>query len=282
MAADEWFLSNAERGNDHSTLVGRRGGLAWSNGNSVRALVHGATYFRRLRECVDALRAGDLLMFTDWRGDPDELLTSDPDSEVSKVFCRAAARGVMVKGLVWRSHWDKLQYSAEENRSLGESIAAAGGECIRDLRVRPFGSHHQKFVVLRHRGRPELDVAFAGGIDLCHSRNDDIAHRGDRQRQPMAKVYGDRPPWHDIQLEVRGPAVGDLDATFRERWNDPSAVTRNPFFRLADAIRRDDDTPDPLPSQFPDPPRVRTAVRPGAAHLSQSSSRVSLCAAGRT
>ena len=254
MPVEEWLLNNAERGNDAAVLNRRRGGAAWSRGNDVRAHVHGASYFARLRECVDQLRDGDVLMFTDWRGDPDERLAGGADSEVTKVFSRAAARGVLVKGLVWRSHWDRLKYSAEQNRSLGESINASGGECIRDMRVRPFGSHHQKFVVLRHRGRPELDVGFAGGIDLCHSRNDDIVHGGDPQPQPMAKVYGDRPPWHDIQLEIKGPAVGDLEASFRERWDDPSAVTRNPVYRLADLLRHDDDSPDTLPDQFPDPP----------------------------
>jgi len=64
-----------------------------------------------------------------------------------------------------------------------------------------------KLVVLRHPGRPGRDVAFVGGIDLCHSRRDDSAHFGDPQRQPMATVYGSRPPWHDIQALIRGPAV---------------------------------------------------------------------------
>lgn len=75
------------------------------------------------------------------------------------------------------------------------------------MRVRPGGSHHMKLVVLRHPGRPGRDVAFVGGIDLCHSRRDDSAHFGDPQRQPMAAVYGSRPPWHDIQALIRGPAV---------------------------------------------------------------------------
>lgn len=43
----------------------------------------------------------------------------------------------------------------------------AGGEILLDHRVRRAGSHHQKFVVLRHPGRPGLEVALAGGIDLC-------------------------------------------------------------------------------------------------------------------
>ena len=71
-----------------------------------------------------------------------------------RVFCAAAARGVVVKGLVWRSHLDRFAFSEQENRHLGEEIEAAGGEVLRDMRVRPGGSHHQKFVVLRHPGRP--------------------------------------------------------------------------------------------------------------------------------
>ncbi len=34
----------------------------------------------------------------------------------------------------------------------------------------------------------------------------------------MSGHYGERPPWHDMQLQVRGPVVGALDTTFRERW----------------------------------------------------------------
>jgi phosphatidylserine/phosphatidylglycerophosphate/cardiolipin synthase-like enzyme len=253
MAGQDWFLSATERGNDATDLDRRRGdGLAWSRGNAVLPLVHGATYFARLHAVVSATESGDLVLFTDWRGDPDELLDG-PGSEVSRVLCEAAARGVLVKGLIWRSHWDRLQFSAEENRHLGEKINAAGGECIRDMRVRPGGSHHQKFVVVRHARRPADDVAFVGGIDLCHSRNDDADHLGDRQRQPMSRVYGPRPPWHDAQLEVRGPAVGDLEHCFRERWTDPTPVSFDPVYRLADALRRDDDDPSGLPPQAPDP-----------------------------
>ena len=69
-----------------------------------------------------------------------------------------------------RRDFDRFAFSEQENRHLGEDIEAAGGECLRDMRVRPGGSHHQKLVVLRHPGRPEHDVAFVGSIDLCHSR----------------------------------------------------------------------------------------------------------------
>jgi phosphatidylserine/phosphatidylglycerophosphate/cardiolipin synthase-like enzyme len=252
VTTERWLLTAAERGNPDTGIDARHGGIAWTEGNRAEPLVHGATYFAELLARVRRMQAGDLLLFTDWRGDPDELLDG-PGTEVSRVFCAAAARGVVVKGLVWRSHLDRFAFSEQENRHLGEEINAAGGECIRDMRVRPGGSHHQKIVILRHPGRPALDTAFVGGIDLCHSRNDDASHRGDAQRQPMAAAYGDRPPWHDVQLMLCGPVVGDVEASFRERWTDPAAVTRNPIYRIADLVRHDDDKPDPLPEQLPDP-----------------------------
>ena len=250
---DEWFLTAAERGNPATRLDGRRGdGLAWSTGNDVTVLVHGMTYFAELLRSIRLMRAGDLLLFTDWRGDPDQRL-DETGNRVSHEFADAAARGVTVKGLLWRSHLDQFAFSEQENRHLGEEIEAAGGECVRDMRVRPGGSHHQKFVVLRHPGRPELDVAFAGGIDLCHSRLDGPEHRGDRQRQPMAKIYGPRPPWHDVQLRIQGPAVADLETVFRERWEDPARLTRNPINVISDVLRREDRTCGVLPPQLPDP-----------------------------
>ncbi|GAB2757576.1 hypothetical protein GCM10027039_16290 [Terrabacter koreensis] len=254
MVADDWYLSAAERGNPWTRLDARHAdGRAWSEGNSVTPLVHGTTYFAALTERVSAMRAGDLLLFVDWRGDPDERLTGDPGSEVARLFADAARRGVDVRGLVWRSHWDRLAFSADENRHLGEDIDAAGGECYLDMRVRTGGSHHQKFVVLRHPGRPGLDIAFLGGIDLCHSRRDDAEHAGDPQPQPMAAVYGARPPWHDVQLELTGPVVGDVETVFRERWEDPQALTRSPIRKALDAVRGDRPRRRALPPQLPDP-----------------------------
>ena len=262
MKLSDWFLSAEERGNPSTVLDRRHGsGEAWTTGNDVQPLVHGAVYFAELLAAVRLLQPGDLLLFTDWRGDPDELL-EDAGTQVSRVFCQAAATGALVRGLVWRSHLDRLQFSERENRHLGEEIDAAGGICLLDMRVRPGGSHHQKFVVLRHPGRPELDVAFVGGIDLCHSRHDDGEHLGDHQAQPMAAVYGDRPPWHDVQVAVRGPAVGDFETVFRERWQDPSPLSRNPLHRLRDRLQRVDTKPSRLPEQLPDPaPRGSCAVQ---------------------
>jgi phosphatidylserine/phosphatidylglycerophosphate/cardiolipin synthase-like enzyme len=250
------FLTADERGNPDTVLDRRHThGDAWSCGNAVRPLVHGTAYFAELCRRVDSMRQGDLLLFTDWRGDPDQRLDGD-GREVGAVFAAAASRGVVVRGLVWRSHLDRFAFSAEENRHLGEEIEAAGGQCLLDQRVRVLGSHHQKLVVLRHPEHEERDVAYVGGIDLCHSRRDDARHLGDAQRQPMAAVYGERPPWHDVQLEMRGPAVGDAETVFRERWTDPAPLTRNPWRLAGERLRHEDRRARPLPAQLPDPSPV--------------------------
>ncbi|MBB5783022.1 phospholipase D family protein [Nonomuraea jabiensis] len=254
MRLDDWFLTGPERGNDATKLE------PWTEGNLVRPLVHGATYFAELAACLAGLGKDDLLLFTDWRGDPDERLTPDGPG-VAAAMARAAERGALVRGLIWRSHLDFLRFSSAENRHLGEEIEAAGGQALLDTRVRRGGSHHQKFVVLRHdrrdNGGPDRDVAFVGGIDLCHSRRDDAEHLGDPQAAPMPGAYGDRPPWHDVQVAIRGPAVAEVEKVFCERWEDPAPETRQPFRRLRDRLSRMADVP-PLPEPGPAPAAAGT------------------------
>ena len=249
-----WLLTKGERGNGTTRLDDPHpGDQAWSEGNLVRALVHGATYFAELYERLEATRAGDLVLFTDWQGNADERLTGEPGSEVAEVLARADERGVDVRGLVWRSHWEKLGFTARQNRRLGQMLQERGAEALLDMRVRTGGSHHQKFVVIRHRGEPARDIAFVGGIDLCHSRRDDADHHGDPQAMKLAREYGPTPPWHDVMAAIQGPAVFDVETVFRERWEDPTPLSRNPFRVLVDRVRDLDTSPDPLPAQAPPP-----------------------------
>ncbi len=44
----------------------------------------------------------------------------------------------------------------------------------------------------------------------------------------MAPEYGDTPPWHDVMAAISGPAVHDVETVFRERWEDPTRLTRHP------------------------------------------------------
>ena len=255
--AASWFLSDDERANPRTRLDdGHPGHEAWSTGNLVRPLVHGSTYFAELHARIEETREGDLIFFTDWQGDADERMTGEPGSEVSEVLGRADERGVDVRGLVWRSHTEAVGFSSGENRRLGKELQSRGAEALLDMRVRWGGSHHQKMVVIRHRDDSSRDIAYVGGIDLCHSRRDDAGHAGDPQALELAEEYGSTPPWHDIQAAITGPAVHDVETVFRERWEDPTPLSRNPINVLADIVQRLDRSPDPLPAQQPAPEPV--------------------------
>jgi phosphatidylserine/phosphatidylglycerophosphate/cardiolipin synthase-like enzyme len=252
---EDWFLTAAERGNPASEIDRRRSdGTAWTEGNRVEVLVDGAEYFRRLYDAVSALGPGDAVHFTDWQGDGDELLAG-PGSEVGRVLADTARRGVRVRGLLWRSHPRVAHFSEESNAALAKMVDAAGGEIALDERVRRGGCHHQKLVVIRHGATADEDLAFEGGIDLCHGRHDDRKHAGDRQAVSLDERYGPTPPWHDVQLEVRGPAVGDLEYTFRERWGDPTPLDhRNPLRIAARHFTHQPRHPEPLPPARAKPP----------------------------
>ncbi|MGN6783113.1 MAG: phospholipase D-like domain-containing protein [Marmoricola sp.] len=256
-----WLLTRAERGNAQTRLDDLHPGeRAWSEGNLVRPLVHGSTYFEELCAALHATGPGDLVFFTDWQGDADERLTGRPGSEMVEVLSAANERGVAVRGLVWRSHLDQTGFFATENRHLGEQLQQRGAEVLLDMRVRSGGSHHQKFVVIRHRDDPTRDVAFVGGIDLAHNRRDDAEHHGDPQPQPLTDEYGAHPPWHDVQVAIRGPAVHDVETVFRERWEDPTPLSRSPIRKAADRLHRLRTRADGLPEQWPPPPAVGSHV----------------------
>jgi len=236
----DWFLPAAER--------------PWTSGNLVMPHVHGANYFARLLDVIGSTRSGDRIFLTDWRGDADERMTKDGPT-VAELLSSAGRRGVEVRALLWRSHSGRL--NSEENKHLGAIINESGGEALLDERVRRGGSHHQKLLVVRRKGRPEDDVAFIGGIDLCHGRRDDAAHSGDPQAPPLDERYGPTPPWHDAMAEIRGPAVAHVLDTFTERWDDPTPLDhRNPYRAVVHRLARMPRHPEQLPERWDPPPEA--------------------------
>jgi phosphatidylserine/phosphatidylglycerophosphate/cardiolipin synthase-like enzyme len=250
---DDWFLTADERGNRWTRIDRGASAGGWSDGNRVTLLVDGTTYYRRLHQVLCTLRAGDWVHFTDWEGDPDERLDG-PGTELAVVLEQLAARDVHVRGLLWRSHPAQVNFSEQQNLALTKRVNAAGGEVLLDERVRRGGSHHQKLVVVRREDHPDDDVAFVGGIDLCHGRHDDARHLGDPQAIQLDEKYGDRPPWHDVQAELRGPVVAAIADTFRERWEDPHPLDHhNPLRRVVRQVTGQPRHPDPMPPRRGEP-----------------------------
>ena len=271
------FLRPAERDNAHTVIDEHHPeGVAWSEGNRVRPIVHGRPYMAELHERVSALGEGDLLYFVDWRGDPDQRLTDDPGSTVSATFAAAARRGADVRGLLWRSHWNKLGFHSEKSRLLGIEIDEAGGQCLRDMRVRTGGSHHQKFVVLRHRDDPSRDIAYLGGIDLCHSRRDDIAHEGDPQVIPMPQAFGPRPAWHDVHVAIEGRRCSTSRRPSASGGRTPRRSPSTRAWLLSSLAEREPLVPRPLAGSSPHRrPRPRRPRGADPAHLPVSCPRAS-------
>jgi phosphatidylserine/phosphatidylglycerophosphate/cardiolipin synthase-like enzyme len=251
---DDWFLTPGERGNAATAIDRRRGdGAGWTEGNRVAVLVDGAEYFGRLHAALLSLQPGDSVHFTDWQGDSDELLAG-PGTEVGRVLADVARRGAQVRGLLWRSHPRQAHFAEQSNAVLAKMVNEAGGETVLDERVRRGGSHHQKLIVIQRGVGGGQDLAFGGGIDLCHGRHDDSHHAGDSQAVELDERYGVTPPWHDVQLEVRGPAVGDLAFTFRERWQDQTPLDhRNPWRIALRRVTRQPRHPEALPPAPADP-----------------------------
>ena len=230
---------------------------------------------------MTALADGDHLFFTDWRGDPDEQMRDDGPT-VAELFSAAAKRGVVVKGLMWRSHLDKLAYSEEENRNLGDDIAAAGGEVLLDQRVRRGGSHHQKLVVLRHPGRrrrtspsPAASTCVTAGATTPST----TATRS-RSRCP-ARTGRIRP---GTTCSSRCAARSSARSTCRSAsgGRDPTPLdSHGPISTLQDKLRHADLSADRLPDAAAGPAGVRPARHPGAAHLPGDAPAVRVRAARR-
>lgn len=263
-----WLLTATERGNPATRLDDEHPGeSAWSTGNLVRPIVDGVDYFAELHRVIEATREGDLVLFAGWRVDGDQQLTDDPGSTLLRALDRAEDRRVEVRGLVWRSHTEQVDFSAERNREVAEELADEDdehAEVLLDMRVRPGGAHHQKLVVVRHREDPSRDVAFVGGIDVAHSRRDDSSHHGDHQQQALAPEFGPRPGWHDVHCAISGPAVADVETVFRERWEDPTPLAPAIHSRIRDRLSRVKHDPTPLPPPFPAPGPVE-----GGTHVVQ-------------
>jgi phosphatidylserine/phosphatidylglycerophosphate/cardiolipin synthase-like enzyme len=255
-----WLLSEDERGNSASGLG------AWTEGNDVRSLVDGRSYFTALAAALDGAGKGDALLFAGYRADADQLLDDEGPTVTAGLAC-AVARGALVRGLLWRSHSELLGYTYRGNRALARAVTRAGGRVLLDHRVRPAGSIHQKFVVRtrlhsdgRSDGDPDADVAFVGGIDTAHSRRDDAAHRGDRQARLFGPVFGPTPAWHDVQLRLAGPVVRDVETVFRKRWADPAKPIRWPWHTIPDLLAGLPRTPRPLPAPAPPPEPAGTCA----------------------
>ena len=118
------------------------------------------------------------------------------------------AERVPVRVLVWAGAPLPLFHPTrrEVSRAVQNLVRGTRIRCEVDPREHPFHCHHEKVVVV------DGEVAFVGGIDLTDAAGD----RFDCQSHPARRRLG----WHDAAARITGPAVGDVDEHFAQRWRE--------------------------------------------------------------
>jgi phosphatidylserine/phosphatidylglycerophosphate/cardiolipin synthase-like enzyme len=133
----------------------------------------------------------------------------------------ARSKGVEVKVLIWSS---SEHFSHSDPHAASDQLSLVGVSCLLDdsaqgLTHHPIESIHQKTVVV------DGTHAFVGGIDMLIELNGDY-DRWDTHlhhyASPLRSNADNRSPhnWHDVHALIEGPAAGDVERNFRQRWND--------------------------------------------------------------
>ena len=143
------------------------------------------------------------------------------DLSLRAVLGYAASKGVEVKVLLWKAN-DMFTHCNPSGAY--EQLTAVGVTCILDdsshgILHHPVESLHQKISVV------DGMEAYVGGVDPLIETEGEF-DRWDTSGHPFGTplrrtTKGDSPhPWHDAHSRIQGPAVGDVELNFRERWND--------------------------------------------------------------
>jgi phosphatidylserine/phosphatidylglycerophosphate/cardiolipin synthase-like enzyme len=221
---------------------------AYTTRNEAVAMREGDRYFEMLLKELENTEAGMRVLMAGWRFTPGLRLAPLASKQTITDMLRGAAkRGATVRVLAYGSAFStKLPISVPglpslDNLQFAAALRVSGIEAVLDSRLAPsFGAQHQKVTVI---ARPNADasVAYVGGIDLCVDRYDKPQHvfLPERQIEPPPRipikiwplplmaplpVKVNTDGWHDVQMEVRGPAVEQIWQAVAERWNDRAPV----------------------------------------------------------
>ncbi|MFI7865500.1 phospholipase D-like domain-containing protein [Ectopseudomonas khazarica] len=162
----------------------------WRAGNRFELLLDGAVFFPRMLAAIAAAAQQvevELYLIED--GQCSERLVD--------ALCRAAARGVRVRGLFDAYGAAGLAVPARE-RLLAAGVELRWYNPLRWRRgVRNFHRDHRKLVLVDGR------LAYVGGTGAT-----------DEFWLPSES----RSPWHEVMVEIEGPLVGDWQQLFEHQW----------------------------------------------------------------
>ena len=226
----DWLLTKDERGNPATRLDdGHPGDQAWSEGNLVRPLIHGATLLRRAARAASRRPAR-----ATWSSSPTGRATPTSGSPASPAARWPRCSAAPTSAASTSGGWCGARTRSFRLHRRGEPQARRGAPATRRRGAARHAGAARWLAPPEVRGDPA-------------PRRPDPRHRLRRRHRPvplpprrrrpprrpagadeLATEYGARPPWHDIQAAISGPAVHDVETVFRERWEDPTPLSRNP------------------------------------------------------
>lgn len=187
-------------------------GVDGTAGNDVTAYTSCADYYGAVAAEVNAAQAGATVILAGWTLD---LGTPAGGGKIGDLLAAAAGRGVLVRVLL-------SGHLTNRNTNAAGWLGQHGVAAIVDRRLPPAGAYHQKIVAVDGK------VAFVGGMDFGAERLGDGGHG----------------PWHDVQLQLRGPAAFEVYDRCVRRWNGHPNGLRQPLPpRLRPGPRRQSDPP---------------------------------------
>jgi cardiolipin synthase len=175
-------------------------------GNRLRPLIDGEAAFRRIGEAIEDARHSVWLTVAFL---VPEFRMPEGRGSLFDLLDRARGRGLDVRVLFWDSRPEspgrEYAFGSPADRAM---LASRGsGFLIRWDRVPGIYCQHQKFWLV-DAGHPS-ETAFVGGINLAPHSVVAQGHAGDGQ-------------YHDLYLEIAGPAATDVHHNFVQRWNEAS------------------------------------------------------------
>ena len=179
--------------------------------NMVTALIDGDESFVAMAAAIQTAGASDHYIYMlNWFIDTDVALdpaggpkTGAASTKLGDLLVNASALGVQVRAMAWQGFFGQNKAAVKAINRLVNGAAILDNNTL-NQRLGPFGSHHQKILIVK--GKEGL-IAFCGGVDFNLDR---IASVKAQAGSPM----------HDVHCRVAGPAAFDLLKIFRERWED--------------------------------------------------------------
>jgi cardiolipin synthase len=206
--AENGRLSDREK--DWMHLLSRLQETPVSSAASARLLVDAKQFYPRLKEAIQAAASTVHLQFYIWRDD-------EIGREFLDLLVQAARRGVKVRILL-----DELGCLGLSRRHFNP-LLEAGGEFSWFLTLHPW--RNRFFFNLRnHRKLQVIDsrLAFVGGMNLG------------REYAGQDAAFGE---WRDLQMEVTGPVVQQLEEQLADDW----------YFATEKRLFKDKSVPSPEP-----------------------------------